>query len=74
MWLVRVPNSDLLVKAPTFERGSYLFFDPSVWEIGRKVRGEPISTSARTGSSRGRDMDPQVVTHLWASSPCLSTL
>jgi hypothetical protein len=37
MWLTRVPNTESVVKTSTFERGSYYFFDPTVWETTRKV-------------------------------------
>ncbi|CAI7924586.1 unnamed protein product [Closterium sp. NIES-54] len=36
VWFTRVPNSEPVVKTPTYERGSYYFFDPTVWETGRK--------------------------------------
>ncbi|GAQ82768.1 transcription factor [Klebsormidium nitens] len=36
MWLMRVPNTETVVKTSTFERGSYYFFDPTVWETTRK--------------------------------------
>ncbi|CAI5503813.1 unnamed protein product [Closterium sp. Naga37s-1] len=37
VWFTRVPNSEPVVKTPTYERGSYYFFDPTVWETGRKA-------------------------------------
>ncbi|PIA24927.1 hypothetical protein AQUCO_14200006v1 [Aquilegia coerulea] len=36
IWLTRVPNIDPLVKTTAYERGSYLCFDPSIWETVRK--------------------------------------
>lgn len=36
MWLTHVPKVEPLVKTQTYERGSYFFFDPTVWERGRK--------------------------------------
>lgn len=44
MWLTRVPNTESVVKTSTFERGSYYFFDPTVWETTRKVG--PIASSS----------------------------
>lgn len=35
-WLKRVPNSEPLVKTPTYERGTFLFLDPATLEIGCK--------------------------------------
>lgn len=37
MWFSRFPNLEPLVKAPTYERGCYLTFDPITWETKRKV-------------------------------------
>ncbi|KAF8379437.1 hypothetical protein HHK36_028872 [Tetracentron sinense] len=31
LWLIRVANMELLVKTNTYERGSYLCFDPNTW-------------------------------------------
>jgi CCR4-NOT transcription complex subunit 2 len=36
VWLTRNPNVAPLVKNSLYERGSYLFFDPSVWETIQK--------------------------------------
>lgn len=36
IWLTRVPNMEPLVKTNTYERGTYLCFDPSIWETIRK--------------------------------------
>ncbi|KAJ4952395.1 hypothetical protein NE237_029227 [Protea cynaroides] len=36
LWLIRVSNMEPLVKTNTYERGSYLCFDPSTWETVRK--------------------------------------
>eukprot|EP00249_Psilotum_nudum_P017392 c26297_g1_i4 orf=870-2729(-) len=36
MWFTRIPNVEPLVKTNTYERGCYFYFDPSVWETGRK--------------------------------------
>ncbi|KAH8952557.1 hypothetical protein BDL97_09G091100 [Sphagnum fallax] len=36
LWLFRVPNVEPFVKADSFERGSYYFFDHNTWETGRK--------------------------------------
>ncbi|KMT09096.1 hypothetical protein BVRB_6g132040 [Beta vulgaris subsp. vulgaris] len=36
MWFSRFPNLEPLVKAPTYERGCYLTFDPITWETKRK--------------------------------------
>ncbi|KAH7857867.1 hypothetical protein Vadar_017302 [Vaccinium darrowii] len=35
-WLTRVPNMEPLVKTNTYERGSYICFDPNTWEKIRK--------------------------------------
>eukprot|EP00250_Pteridium_aquilinum_P014007 c21716_g1_i1 orf=34-1839(-) len=35
-WFARVPNMEPLVTTPTYERGSYYFFDANTWELGRK--------------------------------------
>lgn len=35
-WFARVPNMEPLVTTPTYERGSYFFFDANTWELGRK--------------------------------------
>ncbi|XP_039027749.1 probable NOT transcription complex subunit VIP2 isoform X4 [Hibiscus syriacus] len=35
-WLIRVPNVEPLVKASTYERGSYHCFDPTTFETVRK--------------------------------------
>ncbi|KAH6558202.1 hypothetical protein KP509_1Z074000 [Ceratopteris richardii] len=35
-WFTRVPNVEPLVTTPTYERGSYFFFDVSTWDFGRK--------------------------------------
>ncbi|MCO5599614.1 hypothetical protein L7F22_053720 [Adiantum nelumboides] len=35
-WFARVPNMEPLVTTPTYERGSYYFFDGNTWELGRK--------------------------------------
>ncbi|KAH7422924.1 hypothetical protein KP509_12G032000 [Ceratopteris richardii] len=35
-WFARVPNTEPLVTTPTYERGSYFFFDANIWDIGRK--------------------------------------
>lgn len=35
-WLTRVPNMEPLVKTNTYERGSYICFDPNTWETIRK--------------------------------------
>lgn len=37
LWLARIPHVEPLVKTQTYERGSYLCFDPNMWEIIRKV-------------------------------------
>ncbi|KAJ4951814.1 hypothetical protein NE237_028646 [Protea cynaroides] len=36
LWLIRVSNMEPLVKTNTYERGSYLCFDPNTWETVRK--------------------------------------
>ncbi|KAJ4955815.1 hypothetical protein NE237_012598 [Protea cynaroides] len=36
LWLMRVSNMEPLVKTNTYERGSYLCFDPHTWETVRK--------------------------------------
>ncbi|VFQ98139.1 unnamed protein product [Cuscuta campestris] len=36
LWLLRISNADLLVKTNTYERGSYICFDPNTWETVRK--------------------------------------
>lgn len=36
LWFTRVPGSDPLVKTPTYERGSYIYFDTTSWEKVRK--------------------------------------
>ncbi|XP_021713792.1 probable NOT transcription complex subunit VIP2 isoform X2 [Chenopodium quinoa] len=36
MWLSRFSSVEPLVKTPTYERGSYLSFDPSTWETKKK--------------------------------------
>ncbi|KAL8115683.1 putative NOT transcription complex subunit VIP2 isoform X1 [Apium graveolens] len=35
-WLMRAANMDPLVKTNTYERGSYISFDPNTWETIRK--------------------------------------
>ncbi|KAI5073467.1 hypothetical protein GOP47_0011480 [Adiantum capillus-veneris] len=35
-WFARVPNVEPLVTTPTYERGSYYFFDANTWELRRK--------------------------------------
>ncbi|MCO5581238.1 hypothetical protein L7F22_035116 [Adiantum nelumboides] len=35
-WFTRVPNVEPLVTTPTYERGSYYYFDVNAWDIGRK--------------------------------------
>ena len=37
LWLIRVANMEPLVKTNTYERGSYLCFDPNTWDTVRKV-------------------------------------
>lgn len=37
LWLTRVSNIEPLVKTNTYERGSYICFDPNTWEMLRKV-------------------------------------
>ncbi|KAI8523907.1 hypothetical protein RHMOL_Rhmol13G0108000 [Rhododendron molle] len=37
LWLTRVSNMEPLVKTNTYERGSYICFDPNTWEMLRKV-------------------------------------
>lgn len=36
LWFIRVANMEPLVKTNTYERGSYLCFDPNTWESVRK--------------------------------------
>nr|GMD15997.1 probable NOT transcription complex subunit VIP2 isoform X1 [Ipomoea batatas] len=36
-WFMRVTNMEPLVKTNTYERGSYICFDPNTWETVRKV-------------------------------------
>ncbi|XP_072954125.1 probable NOT transcription complex subunit VIP2 isoform X2 [Typha angustifolia] len=36
LWLARVPNIEPLVKTQIYERGSYLCFDPTIWDTFRK--------------------------------------
>lgn len=36
LWFIRVANMEPLVKTSTYERGSYLCFDPNAWETMRK--------------------------------------
>ncbi|XP_052186139.1 probable NOT transcription complex subunit VIP2 isoform X2 [Diospyros lotus] len=36
LWLTRVSNMEPLVKTNTYERGSYICFDPNTWETIRK--------------------------------------
>ncbi|KAF5198723.1 Ccr4-not transcription complex subunit [Thalictrum thalictroides] len=36
IWLIRVPNMEPLVKTTTYERGTYLCFDPNIWDMVRK--------------------------------------
>ncbi|XP_010253384.1 PREDICTED: probable NOT transcription complex subunit VIP2 [Nelumbo nucifera] len=36
LWFIRVANMEPLVKTGTYERGSYLCFDPNMWETVRK--------------------------------------
>lgn len=36
LWFMRLHNVEPLVKSPTYERGSYLCFDPNTWETMRK--------------------------------------
>ncbi len=36
LWFTRVPGSEPLVKTPTYERGSYIYFDTNSWEKIRK--------------------------------------
>lgn len=36
-WLIRAPNMEPLVKTNTYERGTYHSFEPSSFEIVRKV-------------------------------------
>ncbi|KAL5727651.1 putative NOT transcription complex subunit vip2 [Ranunculus cassubicifolius] len=36
IWLTRAANSEPLVKTNSYERGTYLCFDPSIWETIRK--------------------------------------
>ncbi|EPS60846.1 hypothetical protein M569_13954, partial [Genlisea aurea] len=35
-WFMRVPNVEPLVKTNTYERGSYIIFDPNSWDTIRK--------------------------------------
>ncbi|KAH7677606.1 CCR4-NOT transcription complex subunit 2 protein [Dioscorea alata] len=35
-WFMKVPNMEPLVKTQTYERGSYLCFDPNAWDTVRK--------------------------------------
>lgn len=37
LWFMRVPNVEPLVKTNSYERGSYICFDPNTWETIRKV-------------------------------------
>ncbi|KAF5943026.1 hypothetical protein HYC85_020668 [Camellia sinensis] len=37
LWFTRVSNVEPLVKTNTYERGSYICFDPNAWETIRKV-------------------------------------
>lgn len=36
LWIAKMPNVEPLVKTNTYERGSYLCFDPTKWETVRK--------------------------------------
>ncbi|KAK6947735.1 NOT2/NOT3/NOT5, C-terminal, partial [Dillenia turbinata] len=36
IWFTRIPDMEPLVKTNTYERGSYLCFDPNIWERVRK--------------------------------------
>ncbi|KAK9829533.1 hypothetical protein WJX72_006351 [[Myrmecia] bisecta] len=36
VWLTRIPNTEPLVKADRYERGSYFVFDTNTWECVRK--------------------------------------
>ncbi|XP_039776650.1 probable NOT transcription complex subunit VIP2 isoform X5 [Panicum virgatum] len=36
LWFTKIPNVEPLVKTPLYERGSYGFFDPQIWETVRK--------------------------------------
>ena len=36
LWLTRAPNTEPSQKTPTFERGSYIFFDTTSWDKVRK--------------------------------------
>ncbi|XP_031505239.1 probable NOT transcription complex subunit VIP2 isoform X1 [Nymphaea colorata] len=36
LWLFKAPNVDPLVRTHTYERGTYLAFDPNIWETVRK--------------------------------------
>lgn len=36
LWFTRVPNMEPLVKTNTYERGSYLCFDPNAWDTSIK--------------------------------------
>jgi CCR4-NOT transcription complex subunit 2 len=37
VWLTRAPNAAPLVKTPLHERGSYICFDPNIWDTVHKV-------------------------------------
>lgn len=37
LWFMRVANIEPLVKTNSYERGSYICFDPNTWETIRKV-------------------------------------
>eukprot|EP01018_Ginkgo_biloba_P016455 Gb_41036 [translate_table: standard] len=37
LWFIRVPDVEPLVKTNTYERGSYIYFDPNTWETSSKV-------------------------------------
>ncbi|XP_073114477.1 probable NOT transcription complex subunit VIP2 isoform X1 [Elaeis guineensis] len=37
LWLARIPHVEPLVKTQTYERGSYICFDPNMWEIIHKL-------------------------------------
>ncbi|XP_057480594.1 probable NOT transcription complex subunit VIP2 isoform X2 [Actinidia eriantha] len=36
LWFIRVSNMEPLVKTNTYERGSYICFDPNTWETNRR--------------------------------------
>eukprot|EP01018_Ginkgo_biloba_P014586 Gb_29925 [translate_table: standard] len=36
LWLTRVQSMEPLVKSNTYERGCYIYFDPSTWKMGGK--------------------------------------